>query len=188
MRAVRALPRPIPEISDARERGLPVGRRIGPHPMNKRPLSRASAFHEAAHAVARLYVGARATDVEIRNDGSGLSHGTGELWAAGHGQYASWNLLLYTLAGPYAEARVSHRDRVLVMFTRGADDYRAAQESIAWLVARGYVATERAAWGRAESETLMLLRDRWPAITRVAAALLSSGRLSALEVHELAGA
>jgi hypothetical protein len=69
--------------------------------MNKRPLSRASAFHEAAHAVARLYVGAQATDVEIRNDGSGLTHGTGELWAAGHDQYASWNLLLYALAGPY---------------------------------------------------------------------------------------
>jgi hypothetical protein len=188
MKAVRALPRPIPEISDARERGLPEGAAHWTSSVNKRPLSKASAFHEAAHAVARLYVGARATDVEIRNDGSGLSHGTGELWEAGYGQYALWNFLLYALAGPYAEARVSHRDRVLVMFTRGAEDYRATQEPIAWLVARGYAATERAAWRHAESETLVFLRERWPAITRVAAALLKSGRLSALEVHELAGA
>jgi hypothetical protein len=155
--------------------------------VTNRRRSKAAAFHEAAHAVARLHVGERATGVLIGNDGSGLSLGTGQQWAAGHGQYSAWNLVLYCLAGPYAEARVSRRARALVMLTGGGEkDYRVAQNPVRWLVTRGYADTESAAWERGERETLAFLGERWAAIARVADALLQSGRLSASEVRALA--
>jgi ATP-dependent Zn protease len=65
------------------------------------------AYHEAAHAVARVYVGAPCAPVEI-NGNAGMTHGTGEQWrSSSAGQYAAWDHALVTLAGPFAEGRIS---------------------------------------------------------------------------------
>lgn len=148
--------------------------------------SRAAAFHEAAHAVARAHVGAKITGAAISLDGAGVSFGTGELWrSASGGQGAAWDYLIVTLAGAYAEARIAKQSRAVVCLTRGREDHEEARAVIRWLTAHDFATNESAAWDRAERETLEFLREGWPAIERVAAGLLKSGRLEAAEVQRL---
>lgn len=149
--------------------------------------SKVAAFHEAGHAVARAHVGARITAAKINLDGTGVSFGTGELWrSASCGQGAAWDALIVTLAGAYAEARISKQSRVLICLTRAREDMEEGREAVRWLVRRGFAVSIEAAWERAERETLDFLRDSWSAIERVAAGLLERGSLEADEVRRLA--
>jgi hypothetical protein len=145
-----------------------------------------AAFHEAGHAVARLHVGAAPTDTWIAQDGRGMSEGTGALWtSASSGHHAAWDLLLVLLAGPRAEAMHSRRSRALVMRSSGAQDFAEARPIVIDLVERGYAEDERAAWRRADRDTGDFLRDRWTAVTALAAALAWAGRVPADDLVRL---
>lgn len=122
---------------------------------------RIAAFHEAAHAVARLHVGAEPMAVEINEDGSGLSHGSGKCLGqlSGGGQYAAWSSLIIALSGGFAESRVAKQDSSLVFLAGGGvEDYAEAQETFTWLVEHGFTADEHEAWLRAEREMKEFLR------------------------------
>jgi hypothetical protein len=147
-----------------------------------RARSRAVAFHEAAHAVARLHVGAPATAVRIIP--TGFTHGT-RRWA-GRGQDRVWSWILVLFAGSYAQAWVSRRRLDRVIITSGKLDLEEAAPAVAWLVRRGYARNRMEALTRIHWETLMFLALRWNAIERVAAALLRDGRLSGSRVRALA--
>lgn len=146
------------------------------------------AIHEAAHAVARIHVGAVPTPVEIYRNGSGMSHGTGEVWtSSSRGQYVTWDLLIVLLAGALAEARVAKRDSLWILLSAGRVDYQQAQALFRQLIDDGYARDMAAAHDRAEEETRAFLRLRWKAIERVARPLAQRGRLEAAEVVALAG-
>lgn len=145
-----------------------------------------AAFHEAAHAVARLHVGAMATAVEISRTGGGHTHGTPGRWP-GRGQDRMWKWLLCLFAGSYAEAYVSRRSLARTLVTSGKLDLEEAEPAIAWLVARGYASDSQGVCELAHWETFAFLIERWDSIERVAAALLENGRLSARQVRRLAG-
>lgn len=152
---------------------------------DRRRLRRA-AFHEAGHAVARVHVGSASTPVEVRPDGTGESHGTGEHWACrSQGQYAAWDFLLMLLAGGYSEARYTRRSANEIFFGPASGDFERAQLPINWLVERGFSEDPDAAWRRAEADTRAFLRKHWDAVERVAEALLQRGRLEAEEVAAL---
>jgi hypothetical protein len=144
--------------------------------------SRAVAFHEAAHAVARLHVGAPATAVRIVPNG--FTHGA-RRWA-GRGQDRVWNWILVLFSGSYAEAFVSGRRLDRVAITSGKRDFEEAAPAVAWLVRRGYVRNPIEVLIRAHSATLIFLALRWNAIECVAAALLRDGRLTGRRVRALA--
>lgn len=139
-------------------------------------VSWAASVHEAAHAVARLHVGAPATDTEVLAGGAGMTHGTGGQWLCrSTGQYALWDLLTVLLAGGLAEAKVSKRAACLVFMSNAVDDYAQAREVIGTLVASGFAKSEADAYLRAEAETKAMLRERWEDVRRLAALLRSSG-------------
>ena len=146
-------------------------------------VSKATAIHEAAHAVARIAVGATPTLVDAFPNGSGMSHGTGEQWISGAtGQYATWDLLIVLLAGGLAEARASKTWSLVIFFRSAADDFAAAQRLFGQLVRQGFAGDVNAAWKRAEGETREMLRANWPAVEAVAERLSLCGRVEAEEV------
>jgi len=102
---------------------------------------RAAAFHEAAHVVARLYVGAPAAAVEINATGGGRTHGTRKWAGRGEHRIRSWLLVLF--AGSYAQAYATRRSLRKVMFTSGKRDLEEAAPAVSWLVARGYAPKRR---------------------------------------------
>lgn len=151
-------------------------------------LRRRTAFHEAGHAVARAFVGATITPIEVRENGDGESHGTGTRWTCrSEGEHAAWDYLLMLLAGAYCEARHARDWVTEILLGPASGDHEEAQATIAWLVDRGFAVDADAAWRRAEASTQAFMRQRWSAITRVAEALVQRGRLSADDVAALAG-
>jgi hypothetical protein len=148
-------------------------------------IPKAAAYHEAAHAVARIHVGAAASAVEVRLSDKGL-HGHQEpLVYRKDSQGFAWDFALVCLAGPYAEARVSWRMLTCILNTTGAHDDEASAHEHAWLEANGYAADYSAAWRRTRREMREFLHQRWPAIALVAEALQARGRLEAHEVTTL---
>ena len=127
----------------------------------------ATAFHEAAHAVARLHAGRRIAPGE-------------------RPKQRAWDGLLCSLAGPYAEGLISRRPLEQVLRTRGRDDLEDTIHAMAWLVSRGHAVSPRSVYERAHVITLGFLMMRWEAITRVASALHVRGRLTARQVRALA--
>jgi len=103
-------------------------------PRRSRISARATAFHEAAHAVARLHVGASATAVQIVPHG--MTHGS-RRWA-GRGERRMWNWLLVLFAGSYAQAFETRRSLTRTVLHSGKLDMAAAAPAVAWLVRRGY--------------------------------------------------
>lgn len=146
---------------------------------------KAIAFHEAAHAVARLHVGAVATAVEIRGTRFGYTHGTPNRWP-GRGEHRMWKWLLCLFAGSYAEAFVMRRSLVRTMFTSGKRDFEYAEPAIRWLVAHGYAAKSLEVLTRNHVATCAFLAMRWDAIERVAQELSRRGRLTGRQVRKLA--
>jgi hypothetical protein len=154
-----------------------------------RGFPRAAAFHEAAHAVARLQiVGAPATAIEITRTGAGRTHGTGRRWVVGRGPRLAWNLILYALAGSYAEACVSRRSLARILATAGRGDLAKAAPAVVWLVAHGHARNTRPALDHAHRELIVFLAQHWDAVESVAAALREHGRLNGRQVRILMSA
>lgn len=154
--------------------------------MGKATISKAVAYHEAGHVVARHWVGSPLTAVEAFPDGTGMSHGTGQAWESlGYGQYAVWDQILMTLAGPWAEARATKKARYLVLLFSGAHDSAHAERYIQQLMQLGYASSSRAAWERAEAEVTNFLKQCWAHIGRVAQELQVRQRLGATDLRAL---
>jgi hypothetical protein len=153
-------------------------------PPRTRISARAVAFHEAAHAVARLHVGAPATALWITRTGDGLSN-SARKWP-GRGEAREWKWLLVLFAGSYARAFASRRSLWRTFKYSGKLELEEAAPAINWLVRRGYVRSRTEALRRVHAAALAFLLLRWDAIERVAARLLEEGRLSARLVQELA--
>ena len=148
--------------------------------------SRLSATHEAAHAVARVYVGGLPTAVEIDVNGGGLSHAPNEMWACGsRDQFAAWDYLVVMLAGGYAEARAAKRAATTVFSTTASEDMAQALSVIEWLVQQRFAVDSQEAWRRAEDETKRFLNLRWTEIDTVAAALLEHSKLDAKAIEAM---
>jgi hypothetical protein len=116
-----------------------------------------------------------------------VSYGAGGLEDLSPGDIARAALLV-TLAGMYAELRMSHRSRESLVSCPGegaADDADRADEIIDWLLDRGFAADRPTAWQRSQRELRDFLCHRWPAITRVAEALRKRGRLEPTDVVAL---
>lgn len=95
---------------------------------------KAAACHEAGHAVARVYVGVRATDTRVFENGSGYSDGTLESWRSTNpGVGAIWDLLLVSMAGIHAEARATMRSLVRLQYSHGLKNYALATCLVMWL-------------------------------------------------------
>lgn len=146
---------------------------------------RSAAFHEAGHAVARIHVGFSATLTEVYADGSGMSHAQDGGICNGGSQYPVWNMLVVLLAGPWAEARYRKKGSLWVLSTTGKVDWRDAVRLMDWLTEHGFAADRNEAFERAEAETREMLKSRWNAIGRVAAALLQHRKLTADQVDAL---
>lgn len=147
---------------------------------------RATAYHEAGHAVARLHVGAIAAAVEAPSSGGGYTHGTPNRWP-GRGQRRMWTWLLVLFAGSYAQAFASRRALDRVLITSGRLDLKEARPAIDWLVARGHAESSLEVLARVHLATCLFLALRWGAIERVARELRRSGRLTGRQVRALAG-
>ena len=151
-------------------------------PRRSRISARATAFHEAAHAVARLHVGAPATAVQIIP--RGVIHGS-RRWP-GRGQHRMWNWLLVLFSGSYAQAYATRGSLRRTFLHSGKLDLVEAAPAINWLVRHRYVRSRMEALERVHFETVVFLVLRWDAIERVAAGLLKDGRLTARQVRALA--
>jgi hypothetical protein len=149
-----------------------------------RRIPKGVAYHEAGHAVAALVVCMEVNYVEARPDGSGVT-GFGDAFCD---DQRLWHrrLLIVTLAGPYAQARVSRISYGTAMLKADitGDEYKA-QESADWLASHGFAGDDTAARRSAAVYTKFIVRSRWPAITRVAEALRLNGQLEADEVVRL---
>ena len=146
---------------------------------------KAAAFHEAAHAVARVHVGVRATAVELRGAGGGYTHGSRSGWP-GRGQRRMWTWLLVLFAGSYAQAYACRRSLHRTLITSGKLDLEEAKPAIDWLVHRGHARRSLDVLARTHFATCAFLLLRWDAIERVAAALLEEGRLTPRQVRAIA--
>jgi len=123
-----------------------------------------AAVHEAGHAVARMHYGVPGGDLHIQESGVGRSHGLG-------GQVDVRDLVYVAAAGPLAEGELAARVHDEGDFVR----------DVPWLwgYANGDVddllrAPDWAFNDRVEAETLATLRHNWPAVLRLAAALLAA--------------
>jgi hypothetical protein len=144
---------------------------------------RAIAFHEAAHAVARLHVGEPAIALKITPT-SGFTHGARK-WH-GRGEARMWKWLLVHFAGSYAQAFASRRSLWRTFKYSGKLDLAEAAPAVSWLVKHCYVRTRMEVLRRVHAATLAFLMFRWDAIDRVATGLLKDGKLSARRVRSLA--
>lgn len=160
---------------------------IGPSARKRDRQRKGAAFHEAAHAVARLHVGAIATAVEINRTGGGHTHGTPGRWP-GRGQHRMRTWLMCLFAGSYAEAFASRRSLPRTLRTSGKLDLEEAEPAIKWLVRRGHARRSVDVLMQTHLTTCAFLALRWDAIERVASALIENGRLSARQVRQLSEA
>ncbi len=145
-----------------------------------------AAFHEAGHAVATVFVGAPITDTEVFADGRGIQRGSWDDWYTGSsGAVAILELVLVFMAGPHAEARASKRALGLVRMSNGVKDYASADVLIEIMVERGYMASKRAGWKRADAERAVFLRTHWPMIDAVAIRLAERGIVRAAELKRI---
>jgi hypothetical protein len=175
-------------LSPSRQRFITMApcepRGLGPR---IRGFPKAAAFHEAAHAVARLHVMcAPLTAVEITRSGAGLTYGSTRPWAIRRSQALARKLILCALAGSYAEACVSRRPLARILTTAGCRDVAQAAPAFVWLVKHRYARTVRSALDCSHWEVIKFLALHWPAIESVAQALRVHGRLSGRQVRKLA--
>ena len=146
-------------------------------------LPLAVAYHEAGHAIARVYVGALATDSRVFHDGSGYSDGTLESWQSTNlGIGAIWDLVLVSMAGLHAEARATKRSFDTLQYSHGLKDYVVATCLVIWLSRRYGKRAENTIWAQANKERRVFLRNCWPTIDTMAIRLRKSGFLSRREL------
>jgi hypothetical protein len=129
-----------------------------------------AAYHEAGHAIARLWRGLPpAPLVEIWNDGSGLTHGTGHLLP----RWDAFGIAVVTLAGDVAEHLSEGRpyawdDEGLVAGDLPEDSGDFAQ--VLQLVEDYAVIPEHAA-----DQAVLALTLYWPVVEQTARRLLDHG-------------
>jgi len=147
-----------------------------------RARRRAAAFHEAGHAVVRIVRLGTATGIDIHDDGSGYSHGSGDTCRA-------TDDIEITLAGPLAEARARKVSLLAVTLTGGSDDWDVAEADAKRLADAGWPKDYGSILSEAEKNARRWLRMYWDSVERVAAAVLasSSGSLTGAEVSSAAG-
>jgi hypothetical protein len=143
---------------------------------------RITAVHEAAHAVIALRLGLvfdHVTTVpDEREETDGALHWT-ELQSAGDLEIAPTADAIVLLAGPFAEARVTGSSLHEVLADDPAGEDREALATLG-LDDDEFVAASR--------EALALVEEDWPAIERVADALLDRDTLDFAEVEALVAA
>lgn len=150
-------------------------------------FSRAAAFHEAAHAVASIIVGKPPADTQIFANGSGVHWGDWHTWrtAAPSVEAALWEMILVFMAGPHVEARASKRSLRRVRMSNGVKDFVCADQLIEMMVERGYVASKKAGWRKADKHRRRFLLVCWPKIERVAMRLQARGIVRAGELKRI---
>ena len=154
--------------------------------MNKRGISRAAAYHEAGHAVARIYVGAPATDTVVFENGTGYSDGHRGAWRSTNpGIGGMWDFILVSMAGAYSEARATKRSIEKIRLSHGLKDYATAACLVIILAKRSGGVTERAIWRQIEKERTQFLRYCWKTIEVIAVRLSRTGFVSRKELHTL---
>jgi hypothetical protein len=137
-----------------------------------------AAFHEAGHAVMRIVRHGAATAIDVRDDGSGYSHGTGA-------SIRVTDKIEIALAGPLAEARTRKISAAAIFMTGGRQDLEHASELAAcWAITIG--SDQGAVMREAEATARRFLRYYWKAVERLAGAVLESGSLTNLEVDAIA--
>ncbi len=158
------------------------------------------AYHEAGHAVAAVVLkrGVRNVTIRPRNDYAGrLLQRTGVTETSSH--KALRKDLIITAAGPVAQARMSKCSTMRVLggvrasgdreaienMLNALGEFTLTQEYYAPLGKEISVQDMTAGTRRAISEARSLLREHWPAVERVAKALLKHGRLTGTEVRAL---
>ena len=138
-----------------------------------------TALHEAAHAVAAIRVGlifdhvSAVPDVEYEVDGE--LHWT-DLHASGEIEVSPETVAVVLLAGPVAEARALQRSVDYVFADEPAADDR---ESLAAL------ALDEESFLAASREALTIVDREWPAIERVASALMNESKLAFEQVLDI---
>ena len=137
-----------------------------------------AAFHEAGHAVMRIVRHGAATAIDVSDDGSGNSHGTGA-------SIRVTDKIEIALAGPLAEARTRKISAAAIFMTGGRQDLEDASELAAcWAVTVG--SDQGAVLREAEATARRFLRYYWTAVERLAGAVLESGSLTNSEVEAIA--
>lgn len=142
-------------------------------------ISRITAIHEAAHAVAAIRAGLVFDHVTALPDDDaetdGALHWT-DLQASGELELSPRLLAIVSLAGPFAEAKVvGHRlDRVFAGFEASDDREAVAQLG---LTDEQFVTASR--------ETMELIERDWPLIERIADELMEGGLLDFVDVEAL---
>jgi hypothetical protein len=166
-----------------RDKGVIVRTR---HKQRKVGFPLAAAYHEAGHAVARVYVGALATDSRVFHDGSGYSDGALESWQSTNpGIGTIWDLVLVSMAGVHAEARATKRCLDTLQYSHGLKDYAVATCLVMWLARRYGKRSVKAIWTQANKERRVFLRNCWPTIHTMAIRLRKSGFVPRRELQTL---
>lgn len=124
--------------------------------------------------------------VEIGQSGGGRTHGKPNRWV-GRGADRVWSWLICLFAGTYAEAFCCGLTLSHVMRGSGRLDLKLAAPAIEWLVKRGHAKDRMEALRKVHTGTIALVFLRLGAIEVIAASLLRNGRLTPLEVRQLAG-
>ena len=146
--------------------------------MRRNAPRRWAAFHESGHAVMRIVRHGAATAIDVSDDGSGCSSGTG---ASIH----VTDKIEITLAGPLAEARARKISAAAIFMTGGRQDLEHASGLAAsWAIAIG--SDQGAVLRQAEATARRFLRYYWSAVERLAGAVLETGSLTDLEVAAIA--
>jgi hypothetical protein len=142
-------------------------------------VSRITALHEAAHAVAAIRVGLVFDHVTaVADPGQELDgelHWT-DLHASGEIEMSAELTAIVLLAGPIAEAHALQRSVDYVFSDEPAADDR---ESLASL------ALDEESFLTASREALALVEREWPTIERVASALMNESKLGFEQVLDI---